>query len=60
MKKTITLLITLSGVFIFGIVLGGCKIPDTVNAGAAFFNDISSYRYGGDTIFFTIKIWYNR
>ena len=36
MKKTITLLITLSGVFIFGIILGGCKIPDTVNAGAAF------------------------
>ena len=55
MKKTITLLITLSGVFIFGIVLGGCKIPDIVNAGAAFFNDISSYRYGGDTIFLPLK-----
>lgn len=55
MKKKITLLITLSVVFIFGIVLGGCEIPDTVNAGAAFFNDKSSYRYGGDTIFLPLK-----
>lgn len=29
MKKKITLLIALSGVFIFGIVLGDCKMPDT-------------------------------
>lgn len=55
MKKTITLLITLSGVFIFGIILGGCKMPDTINAGVAFFNDKSSYRYGGDTIFLPLK-----
>lgn len=52
MKKTITLLIIFSCSFIFGVLLGGCEIPDTVNAGAAFFNDKSSYRYGGDTIFY--------
>lgn len=46
MKKTITLLIIFSCSFIFGVLLGGCEIPDTVNAGAAFFNDKSSYRYG--------------
>lgn len=55
MKKKLTLLFMLSCIFIFGIVLGGCKIPDIVNAGAAFFNDISSYRYGGDTIFLPLK-----
>lgn len=55
MKKKLTLLITLSGVFIFGIVLGGCKMPATINAGVAFFNDKSSYRYGGDTIFLPLK-----
>lgn len=37
MKKTITLLIIFSCSFIFGVLLGGCEIPDTVNAGAAFF-----------------------
>lgn len=36
MKKTITLLIIFSCSFIFGVLLGGCEIPDTVNAGAAF------------------------
>ena len=55
MKKTITLLIIFSCSFIFGVLLGGCEIPDTVNAGAAFFNDKSSYRYGGDTIFLPLK-----
>lgn len=45
MKKTITLLIIFSCSFISGVLLGGCEIPDTVNAGAAFFNDKSSYRY---------------
>lgn len=55
MKKKITLLITLSVVFIFGIVLGGCKIPDVINADVAFFNDTNSYRYDGDIIFLPLK-----
>lgn len=42
MKKTITLLIIFSCSFIFGVLLGGCEIPDTVNAGAAFFQ---GYRF---------------
>ena len=39
MKKKITLLIALSGVFIFGIVHGDCKMPDTINSCVAFLND---------------------
>lgn len=45
----------LSCIFILGIILGGCEIPDTIKAGVAFHSDKSSYRYGGDTIFLPLK-----
>lgn len=55
MKKKLTLLFMLSCIFILGIILGGCEIPDTIKAGVAFHSDKSSYRYGGDTIFLPLK-----
>ena len=55
MKKKLTLLFMLSCIFILGIILGGCKKPTAINAGVAFFNDKSSYRYGSDTIFLPLK-----
>ena len=45
----------LSCIFILGIILGDCEIPDTIKAGVAFHSDKSSYRYGGDTIFLPLK-----
>ena len=42
-------------IFILGIILGDCEIPDTIKAGVAFHSDKSSYRYGGDTIFLPLK-----
>ena len=55
MKKTITLLIIFNCSFIFGVLFGGCEMPDTIKADVAFHSDRSSYRYDGDTIFLPLK-----